>query len=201
MTAAQQAAQFGLDAQRAAEASRQFGATQAMTAAQQAAQYGLSGLSLGEQAKQQQAQLGLSALDRQLAANRALADIGLQGQAGDISRLQAMYGMGAQEQATRQAAIDRDRAEFEREQYKYPMEMLNLRKGILQGLPIATSKYYEQSPSTMQNAAALAGIAANLKNAGFDISSLFSGVDLTNFGSGGGGLGSISFGDPDQGPN
>lgn len=142
----------------------------------------------------------------QLALAGQQSALGTATQAADLSRLQAQYGMGEKEQATRQAAIDRDRAEFEREQYKYPMEMLNLRKGLLSNLPVATSKYYEQGQSAMQNAAALAGIAANLKNAGFDISNLFSGVDLSNIFGGtsstsGGGLGDISFGDPNQGPN
>lgn len=143
----------------------------------------------------------------QLALAGQQSALGTATQAADLSRLQAQYGMGEKEQATRQAAIDRDKAEFEREQYKYPMEMLNFRKNLLANLPVATSKYYEQSPSTLQNAAALAGIAANLKNAGFDISGLFSGItDL--FGGNGdtsgntsGGLGDISFGDANQGPN
>ena len=99
-------------------------------------------------------------------------------QTGDIARLQAQYGMGAQEQATRQAAIDRDRAEFQREQYQYPMEMLKLRQGLLQGMPIASQQYYQQGPSALQNAAGLASIAANLKNAGFNIGDLFSGISL-----------------------
>ena len=112
----------------------------------------------------------------QLALAGQQSSLGTATQAADLARLQAQYGMGEKEQATRQAAIDRDRAEFEREQYKYPAEMLKLRPGLLQGLPLATSKYYEQGQSPLQNAAALAGIAANLRNAGFDISGLFSGI-------------------------
>lgn len=161
-------------------AQQQFERDQArrMAAQQQNLQYGLAAQQLNEQAKQQQAQLGLSALDRQLAANTALANITGQEQTGDIARLQAQYGLGAQEQATRQAAIDRDRAEFQREQYQYPMEMLKLRQSFLQGMPIASQQYYQQGPSALQNAAGLASIAANLKNAGFNISDLFSGVSL-----------------------
>jgi hypothetical protein len=69
---AQNLAKFGMDAQTASEASKQFGAGQAMTAAQQAAQYG--------QAAQAQ-----SAQERQFASSQALAD----------AQSKAQYGQAA----------------------------------------------------------------------------------------------------------
>ena len=52
LNAAQMQAQFGMQAQQAGEASRQFGAGQAMTGAQSRAQYGLAGQQAGEQSRQ-----------------------------------------------------------------------------------------------------------------------------------------------------
>lgn len=69
---AQNAAKFGMDAQTASEASKQFGAGQAMTAAQQAAQYG-------------QAANQLSAQERQFGSSQALAD----------AQSKAQYGQAA----------------------------------------------------------------------------------------------------------
>ncbi len=72
LTNAQNLAKFGMDAQTASEASKQFGAGQAMTAAQQAAQYG--------QAAQAQ-----SAQERQFASSQALAN----------AQTKAQYGQAA----------------------------------------------------------------------------------------------------------
>jgi hypothetical protein len=129
---------------------------------------------------------GLMQAERDRNLQQQLADIqqkgdyagtqfGLQALGADINRLQSTYGMGASQQALQQAAIDRDRAQYEREQYQYPLEMLKFRQGLLQGLPIATTNYYQQGPSNIQNLAGIASIAANLKQAGFDISKLFPG--------------------------
>jgi hypothetical protein len=49
-------------------------------------------------------------------------------------------------------------------------------------MPIASQQYYQQGPSALQNAAGLASIAANLKNAGFNIGDLFSGTTLESLG-------------------
>lgn len=69
---AQNLAKFGMDAQTASEVSKQFGAGQAMTAAQQAAQYG-------------QAANQLSAQERQFGSSQALAD----------AQSKAQYGQAA----------------------------------------------------------------------------------------------------------
>ena len=74
------AAQYGLIADQAREASRQFGANQAMTAAQMAAQYGLS----GEQARETSRQFGAS---QGMTAAQLMAQYGLSAdQANEMSR-------------------------------------------------------------------------------------------------------------------
>lgn len=81
LTNAQNTAKFGMDALAAAEASKQFGAGQAMTAAQQAAQYG-------------QAANQLSAQERQFGSSQALAN----------AQTKAQYGQAAEaaKEASRQ---------------------------------------------------------------------------------------------------
>jgi hypothetical protein len=61
MTAAQMMAQYGMSAQQAQEAARQFNQQQAMTGAQSAAQYGLAGRQAEEASRQFGASQGLQA--------------------------------------------------------------------------------------------------------------------------------------------
>lgn len=131
------------------------------------------GLMQAERDRNLQQQLGDIQMRGDQAAYENAQKYGLQALGSDINRLQSMYGIGAQQQALNQAAIDRDRAEFLREQYQYPMEMFNFRKGLLSGMPISSQQYYQQGPSNLQNLAGIASIAANLKQAGFDVSKIF----------------------------
>lgn len=93
MLGAQLGAQYGLSAQQAAEQSRQFGATQGMTAAEQAARFGLT----AQQANQQ------AALDaaRQAEQSRQFgANLGLQGLQQQLGAAQTLGSLGtAQQQA------------------------------------------------------------------------------------------------------
>lgn len=104
--------------------------------------------------------------DIQQKGDYAGTQFGLQALGADINRLQSTYGMGAQQQAIQQAAIDRDRAQYEQEQYKYPLEMFRFRQSLLQGLPTSTTQYSQQGPSALQNASSAASILAMLKYAG-----------------------------------
>jgi len=120
------------------------------------------GIQQAERERNLQRQLG----DIQQQGDYAGTQFGLQALTGDVNRLSQMYGIGAQEQAVRQAAIDRDRAQFEMEQYKYPQQMFEFRKNLISGFPVATTAYNEASPSAMQNFSSAASILAMLKYAG-----------------------------------
>jgi len=98
LSAAQQAAQFGLTAQQAQEAARQAQGTQALSAAQQAAQFGQTAAQAGEASRQFGAGFGLDALGRQLEAQRAQeAAMQAEGQQALTAAQQAaQFGQAAQ---------------------------------------------------------------------------------------------------------
>jgi hypothetical protein len=106
---AMQTQQMGLDAQRMAEQSRQFGSQQ-----------GLAGLAQANQAGQ------------------TLANIGSAQQQADLSRLGMQQGTAAQEQALEQQKRDLDYADFMREADN-PYTQLQRYMGILSGVPQATT--------------------------------------------------------------
>jgi hypothetical protein len=97
----------GLDAQRASEQSRQFGAQQ-----------GLSNLSLAAQTGQ------------------TLSNIGAAQQNTDLQRLNAQAAAAGQQQALQQQMYDQRYADFLR-QRDYPMEVLGNYSNLLRGMPMA----------------------------------------------------------------
>jgi hypothetical protein len=66
-----------MQARQATEQSKQFGAGQGMTAAQQAAQYGLAGQQAGEASRQFGANLGLQGLNTGLQGSQAQGGLGI----------------------------------------------------------------------------------------------------------------------------
>ena len=113
---------LGLQAQSAGEASRQFGAGQAMTAAQQAAQYGSEAQRMGEASRQFGATQGMQGLQMLLDARKA-AEASRQfgaGQAMTGAQTAAQLGLQAQQQtaqerqfgAQQQATADQLRAQY-----------------------------------------------------------------------------------------
>ena len=102
-----------LEAQKATEASRQFGAGQGLSAAQYGAQY------------------GQAALNAQEAANQASANFGLK-------TLQDLGTAGAQQREIEQQGLTAEKAAFEAER-DTPYKMVQYQQGLLQGLPISTS--------------------------------------------------------------
>lgn len=91
MTAADLAARYGLSAQQAAEQSRQFGATQGMTAAEQAARFGQS----AQQANQQAA---LEAARQAEASRQFGAKYGLEGLQQQLEAARTLGSLGTQQQ-------------------------------------------------------------------------------------------------------
>lgn len=91
MTAAELGARYGLSAQQAAEQSRQFGAQQGMTAAEQAARFGLT----AQQANQQAA---LEAARQAEASRQFGARYGLEGLQQQLAAAQTLGSLGTQQQ-------------------------------------------------------------------------------------------------------
>jgi hypothetical protein len=123
MSAAQQKAQFGSDAQRAAEQSKQFGVG-----------FGLQGLQTGLQAAQTQGSLGAQ-----------------QNQFG-LANLSQQLAAGQQQRGIESEGIAADKAQFE-EARANPYKMLQFQQSLLQGLPLAAQSYQGISPSSLTKAA------------------------------------------------
>ena len=148
--------QAKLAAQQAAEQSKQYGYGQGMTAAQQAAQYGLAGQQAGEQSKQFGANLGLQGLQTQLSAAGTLGQLGQTqfGQEKDIINAQA--AAGGQRQAAEQALMDQKYGDFQRQQ-QYPYQQLSYMSDLLRGAPMGnlSQSIYQAPPSTAATLAGL----------------------------------------------
>ena len=118
-----------LEAQRMAEASRQFGAN------------------LGLQGSQQMGQLG-----------QTYANLGSAQQQNDLARLQAQANVGSQQQQYKQQQLDQAYQDF-LTQRAYPQEQLSFYSNIMRGLPITpgtTQTIYGQAPSLGAQATGLA---------------------------------------------
>ena len=140
MSDRERAAQFQMDEQKAREQAAQYGYGQQMSAAEQRAQYGLAGLRDTEASKQFAAKYGIDALQAQLAAANQLSDIsGQQAQYG-LAGLGAQLSAGDRQRAIEQEGIAANRAQFD-EQRAYDLKMQQYKQSLLGGLPI------EQGPS------------------------------------------------------
>ena len=139
------AAQLGLAALQASEASKQFGYGQQMTAAQQAAQYGLAAQQASEQSKQFGANYGLEALSAGLTGYTTAANLGLAGLNAQTGIYGAQLEAGAQQRALESEQVAADMAQFEAER-DYAANAAKYKLGLLSGLPIgATSNTTNQS--------------------------------------------------------
>lgn len=146
-----QEAGLGLEAQRAGEQSRQFGAQQGLTAAEQAARFGQSAqqanqqaaLEAGRQAEQSRqfgANLGLQGLQQQLGAAQTLGSLGTQQQQAGIAGLQAQLGAGETQRQLAQSPLDFAYQQFQ-ESMKYPYQQTTYMQSLLQGLPLQARPY------------------------------------------------------------
>jgi hypothetical protein len=124
--------QYGMDAQKASEMSRQFGAN-----------LGLQGAQAANQAAQN------------------LGNLGTAQQTSDMQRMQAMSAAGKEQQGFNQQGMDMRYADFLRQQ-NFPMEQLNYYSNLVRGLPstMGTSQTtYAPNPS-MAGQLAQAGLGA-----------------------------------------
>jgi hypothetical protein len=185
MTGAQSAAQYGLAGRQAEEASRQFGAGQALQSATTAGAQGLqaalanqqAGLTAGqgnisaaldaarqqEQSRQFGANLGLQGLQTGLQAAKAQGDLGISsGQLG-LANLQQQAALGAQQRGIEAEGIAADKAAFE-EARANPYKMVQFQQSLLSGLPLAAQNINVAQPSTFSNVLTGAGSVASLLN-------------------------------------
>jgi hypothetical protein len=160
MTAAQMMAQYGLSAQQAQEAARQFNQSQSMAGAQSAAQYGLAGQQANIGQQQFGANLGLQGLQL---ANQAAQNQGslsnMQNQVG-LSNLNAQLAGGAQQRGIEQEGVTADYNDF-LTQRDYPMKQTQYLQSMLQGLPYQT---VTNSPLPQSGIGQLASTIGGLTN-------------------------------------
>ena len=132
-----------MQAQQAAEQSRQFGYGQGMTAAEAAARYGLeaqrgtlSAQQAAEQSRQFGAGYGLQGIQQQLAAAGQLGQLGQTqfGQQKDI--LQGQLAAGAQQRDLEQQRLTQAYQDFQN-QRQYPYQQLAFLADMTRGLPLA----------------------------------------------------------------
>ena len=134
---AQNTAQYGLAGLNANEASRQFGANQAMTSAQQQAQYGNLAQTQNEQARQYANTFGLTALQDQLGAYNSQGNLGSIQNAAGLANLNAMTAAGNAQRDIEAQGIAAKKAAFEEER-NAPMANILATQKLYQGLPVST---------------------------------------------------------------
>jgi len=125
-----------MQVQQAGEQSRQFGAGQGMTAAQQAAQYGLAGQQEAEKSKQFGANYGLESLKNQLAAAQAQGQLGLTENTANLANLQQQLTAGDAQRKIESEGVKADLDEFN-VQREFPYKQIQFQRDILSGLPVS----------------------------------------------------------------
>jgi hypothetical protein len=166
MTAAQMMAQYGLSAQQAQEQARQFNQQQNMTSAQSGAQYGLAGQQAGEQSRQFGANYGNQNLNTALQAAQGLGNLGIASGGLSLQNLQQQAALGATQRGIESEGIAADKAQFE-EARKDPYSKLQFQQSMVNGLPITATNYNMSQPSTFTAASQGATTLAQLlKNLG-----------------------------------
>jgi hypothetical protein len=120
---------------RSALETQQLGTESGLRALLANQQYGLDAQRLGEQSRQFASQQQLAGYGQAGQMGRALAEIGQTQQQGDMARLNQQQQTAAQEQAIRQQLYDVKYQDFLREQ-NYPLEMLQQYSSLLRGVPV-----------------------------------------------------------------
>ena len=145
---------------------QQLGAQTGLQAALANQQYGLEAQRLGEQSRQFGAETGLRGLAQALQGAQTLGQLGEGQQAADLRLLQAQQAAAAQDQQLEQRGLYLRYADFLR-QRDYPMEQLGYYSNILRGLPIqlgSTATTYAPPPSMLGQLANVGLGAAGISN-------------------------------------
>jgi len=143
-----------------------LGAQTGLQAALANQQYGLEAQRLGEQSRQFGSETGLRGLAQALQGAQTLGQLGEAQQGADLRLLQAQQAAAAQDQQLEQRGLDLAYADFLR-QRDYPMEQLSYYSNILRGLPIqlgSTATTYAPPPSMLGQLAGAGLGAAGLSN-------------------------------------
>ena len=115
-------------------------------------QYGLEAQRLGEQSRQFGAQQGLAGLAQAGQMAQTLGNLGQYQQQADLSRLSAQQQSAAQQQALNQQKLDMAYQDFLKER-DYPMEQLQQYSSLLRGVPVtpsSTTTAYAPQPGVAQ---------------------------------------------------
>jgi len=129
-------------------------------------QYGLEAQRLGEQSRQFASQQGLAGLAQAGQMAQTLGNLGQYQSQADLSRLSAQQSSAAQQQALNQQMLDIAYQDFLR-QRDYPMEQLQQYSSLLRGVPVtpsSTTTTYAPSPSLGAQLAGAGLSAASLYN-------------------------------------
>jgi hypothetical protein len=167
LSAAQLQAQFGMDAQKATELSRQFASQQAMASAQERARYGMEALTAGEASRQFGANYGLAGLEGQLSAAQMFGNLGLAQFGAQQNLLNTQLSAGEIQRDIENQGLEAMYDQF-REERAWPYQQLQYQRDLLSGLPIETTRTYGSSDPI---AAALLGA-----NAGAGLAGLLTGT-------------------------
>lgn len=127
-------------------------AEQALKAALANQQYGLEAQRLSEQSRQFGADQRMQGLAQATQAAQTMANIGQVQSTADLARLQQQQSVAAQEQALQQQFMDQQYQDFLK-QRDYPLEMLQQYSSLLRGVPVTpstTQAAYEKAPSLAQ---------------------------------------------------
>jgi hypothetical protein len=154
-----------LQAQQAGEQSKQFGYGQGMTAAQQAAQYGLAGQQASEASKQFGANYGLQGLNTALQSAQTQGQLGTAQNQAQLGNLNALAGLGGTQRGIESEGIAADKGAFE-EARANPYKMVQYQQSLLSGLPLAAQSYNMAPTNALtqaaQGAQTVGGLLGNL---------------------------------------
>jgi len=138
-----------------------LGANTGMQAQLANQQYDMEAQKAAEQSKQFGSSLGLQGLSQANTAATTLANLGTTSQNAELQAIQAKNAAGASQQALQQQYLDTNYADFLR-QRDYPQELLNNYSAILHGVPVtpsSTATTYAPPPSLISQIGG-AGIGA-----------------------------------------
>ena len=140
---------------------QQLGSGQNMQAQLANQQYGMDAQKANEMSRQFGANLGMQGYQAANSAAQNLGTLGTAQQNSDMQRMQAMAAAGKEQQGLQQQRYDTSYADFLRQQ-NFPMEQLSYLSNMIHGLPVtmgSTATAYAPPPS-MASQLAGAGLGA-----------------------------------------
>lgn len=161
MTSSDLKAKYNLSTQQAQEMARQFQQGQMMTAAELQARYGLSAQQAQEASRQFGANLGLQRLQAATQAAQTQGQLGIQAGQLDLAGISALAGLGGVERGIESEGIAADKAQFEEARLN-PFKMIQFEQSLLSGLPLAAQSYTMPGTSNLQQFAGGAQTAQQL---------------------------------------